>query len=123
MKRLFCHSDAIFASFSSDALRRQWPIPAGLDCRCNANALIDAAEPVFAQYGYSPGPVNCPDSMSLDKPAGGFGKLLYGSYDQTTTFRVQLSMIQVPGTNNFQLRTRVSRVSDPGRRVLKTAQR
>ncbi|HEY5707731.1 MAG TPA: hypothetical protein VIS96_19385 [Terrimicrobiaceae bacterium] len=80
----------------------------------NVNALIAAAQPVFAQYGYSPGPVNYPDSISFDKPAGGFGKLLYGSYDQTTTFRVRLSMIQIPGTNNFQLLTDVSRVSDAG---------
>jgi hypothetical protein len=80
----------------------------------NVNALIAAARPVFAQYGYSPGPANYPDSISFDKPAGGFGKLLYGSYNQTTTYRVRLSMVPMPGTNDFQLRTHVSRVNNAG---------
>ena len=80
----------------------------------NVSALIAAARLVFTQYGYSPGPVNYPDSISFDKPAGGLGKLFYGSYNQTTTYRVRLSMIQMPGSNNFQLRTGVSRVSDAG---------
>ncbi|HEY8899719.1 MAG TPA: hypothetical protein VIM61_04855 [Chthoniobacterales bacterium] len=80
----------------------------------NVNAIIDAANNVFPNYGYSVGPASYPDSVSYDKPAGAFGKLLYGSYGVTTTVRVKLVMTPLPGTNNFRLGTRVSRVSNAG---------
>ncbi len=79
----------------------------------NVSALISAAQTVFAQYGYSPGPMSYPDSISFDKPAGGFGKLLYGSYGTTTTVRVKLRMAQLTG-NDYRLSTRVSRVTNAG---------
>jgi hypothetical protein len=80
----------------------------------NVTALISSAQAVFAQYGYSPGPMSYPYSISFDKPSGGFGKLLYGSYGTTTTVRVKLTMLQLPGTNDYRLGTRVSRVTDAG---------
>lgn len=79
----------------------------------NVTALISAAQTVFAQSGYSPGPMSYPDSISFDKPAGGFGKLLYGSYGTTTSVRVKLTMTQLAG-NDYRLGTRVSRVTDAG---------
>ncbi len=79
----------------------------------NVTALISAAQTVFAQYGYSPGPMSYPDSVSFDKPAGGFGKLLYGSYGTTTTVRVKVVMTPISG-NDYRLGTRVSRVTDAG---------
>lgn len=87
---------------------------AGTVTNSNPSAIIAAASSVFANYGYTAGPVDYPDSVSFDKPAGGFGKLMYGSYGVTTTFRVKLSIIPLPGTNDFRLSTRVSRVSDAG---------
>ena len=39
---------------------------------------------------------------------------MYGSYGVTTTIRATVVIVPVPGTNNYQLRTRVSRVSDAG---------
>ncbi len=80
----------------------------------NVNAIIDAANAVFPNYGYSVGPVNYPNSISFDKPAGGFGKLLYGSYGVTTTMRAKLVMTPLPGTNDFRLSTRIARVSNAG---------
>jgi hypothetical protein len=80
----------------------------------NVNAIISAANNVFPQYGYTMGPINYPDSVSFDKPAGAFGKILYGSYGVTTTMRVTMTMVDLPGSNDYQLRTRVSRVSDAG---------
>jgi hypothetical protein len=80
----------------------------------NVTAIMSAAQSVFSQYGYSMGPVNYPVSISFDKPAGGFGQLLYGSYDVTTTIRVRLSMAPMPGSNDYQLKTQAFRVSDAG---------
>jgi hypothetical protein len=79
----------------------------------NVTALISAAQTVFAQYGYTPGPMSYPDSISFDKPAGTFGKVLYGSYGTTTSVRVKLTMTQLTG-NDYRLGTRVSRVTDAG---------
>ena len=80
----------------------------------NPSAIISAAQTVFAGSGYTPSGSNFPQSVSFDKPAGAFGKIMYGSYGVTTTVRVKLSLIQIPGTNNYRLSTRVSRVSDAG---------
>lgn len=80
----------------------------------NPSAIIAAAQSVFADSGYSVGPANFPDSISFDKPAGGFGQAMYGSYGVTTTVRVKLLIMPISGTNNYQLRTQVSRVSDAG---------
>jgi hypothetical protein len=90
------------------------PGSAGWVPNSNPSAIISAAQSVFAEYGYTSGPANFPDSVSFDKPAGSFGKLMYGSYGVTTTIRATLVIVAVPGTNNYQLRTRVSRVSDAG---------
>lgn len=80
----------------------------------NVNAILNAAQPVFAQAGYTVSGANYPVSVSFDKPSGALGKLAYGSYGVTTTVRVTLSMTQLPGTNDYRLNTRVSRVSDAG---------
>lgn len=37
---------------------------------------------------------------------------MFGSYGRTTTFRVRLQMIPVPGTNDFRLIPTASRVSN-----------
>jgi len=87
---------------------------AGAVPNTNAFALMNAARSVFAEYGYTPGPSNFPQSISFDKPAGSFGKLMYGSYGVSTTVRVKLLMVQRPGTNTYQLSTKVSRVSNAG---------
>lgn len=72
----------------------------------NVTAIIAAANGVFAQSGYSPGPANYPDSVSFDKPAGAFGQLAYGSYGTTTTIRARVSMTPIPGTNDFRISAR-----------------
>ena len=79
----------------------------------NVGALMEAMNTVFPQYGYTAGPANYPTSLSFDKPAGAFGKLMYGSYGVTTTIRVQVDMEPLGG-NDYRLVPRVSRVSDAG---------
>lgn len=97
---------------------------AGTVVNSNPSAIIAAATSVFAEYGYTLGPVDYPNSVSFDKPAGTFGKLMYGSYGVTTTVRVKLSMIPLPGTNaNYRLSTQVSRVSDAGEAGFEDSQR
>ncbi|MEO6054143.1 MAG: hypothetical protein ABIP97_09040 [Chthoniobacterales bacterium] len=80
----------------------------------NPTAIISAAQNIFPNYGYTPGPVSYPDSISFDKPAGGFDKALYGSYGVSTSLRVRITMLQLQGTNNYRVSTRVLRVSDAG---------
>jgi hypothetical protein len=80
----------------------------------NVNAILNAAQGVFAASGYTVSGSNFPESVSFDKPAGDFGKLMYGSYGTTTTVRATLMMTPIPETNNFRLSTKVTRVSDAG---------
>lgn len=80
----------------------------------NVNAIISAAQGVFASSGYTSSGSNYPNSISYDKPAGNLGKLMYGSYGVSTTVRATLNMTPIPGTNDFRLSTKVTRVSDAG---------
>jgi uncharacterized protein (UPF0333 family) len=88
----------------------------GLTTVTNSNpyAIASAAQSVFANSGYTPGPANFPTSIAFDKPAGAFGKIMYGSYDQTTTIRCTVNIAQIPGTNNYRLGARASTVQDAG---------
>lgn len=79
----------------------------------NVSAIIDAANDVFANAGYSTGPVNYPDSISYDKPAGAFGEAMWGGYDQTTTYRATLRMIPLSGSD-YRLAVSVAAVNDAG---------
>jgi len=80
----------------------------------NPEAIISAARVVFSEYGYTPGPANFPRSISFDKSAGAFGRLLYGSYGTTTTIRVTMNIVPIPETNDYRLSTRLQRVTDAG---------
>lgn len=77
----------------------------------NLNAIINAANDVFSNSGYSVGPSDYPDSISFDKPAGGFGQAMWGSYNQTTTYRAKLRMIPLSGSD-YRLAVSVSVVND-----------
>lgn len=81
----------------------------------NAFAIAAAAQTVFPGYGYTPGPGRLPDSMSFDRPAGRTGELMFGSYNNPTTFRVRLRMVPITGTRDIRVTTQVFRVSNAGR--------
>lgn len=80
----------------------------------NADAIISAARAVFAEYNYRPSGIDYPDSIAFDKPAGALANVLYGEYGNTTSIRVTLQLAPIPGTSDFRLSTRVSRVLDAG---------
>lgn len=80
----------------------------------NPAAIVSAAQSVFADSGYSAGPADFPNSVSFDKPSGAFGKIMYGSYDQTTTIRARVSIDQIPGTSNYRLGAKAFTVQDAG---------
>ena len=80
----------------------------------NADAVTAAARDVFASRGYTLSGVDYPDSISFDKPAGGFGNVMWGSYGNPQTIRVRLAMVPITGTDNIRLQPRVFSVSDAG---------
>ncbi|GAT35317.1 hypothetical protein TSACC_3382 [Terrimicrobium sacchariphilum] len=77
-------------------------------------SISAAANAAFAQHGYTPTPSSSMDTLAYDKPAGAFGQLMYGSYGQSTTYRVHVQIVQIPGTNDYRLIPRVSRVNNAG---------
>lgn len=89
----------------------------------NVGAIMDAARAVFADSGYTLSGTDFPNGLSFDRPAGTMGKLLYGSYGVTTTYRVTLHIVQIPGTNDYRLSTRVARVSDAGQAGFEDSQK
>ena len=80
----------------------------------NADAVTAAARDVFATRGYTLSGVDYPNSISFDKPAGGFGNVMWGSYGNPQTIRVRLAMMPIPGTDNIRLKPQVFSVSDAG---------
>lgn len=78
----------------------------------NPQAVFRTATSVFAAYGYTPGRRNSPTSFSFERPAGRLGELAFGSHMQTTTFRVNVQLVQIPGTNNIRLMASVARVNN-----------
>ncbi len=80
----------------------------------NPGAIERAAVFAFQKAGYSRGPSGFPQWISFDRRSGAFGELMFGSYGRETTFRVRVDMLPIPGTNDFRLVPRVSRVSQAG---------
>jgi hypothetical protein len=80
----------------------------------NPTAIIRAAKQAFASAGYSMGPSNYPDSVSFDKPAGGFGQAMYGGWNDSVTYRAKLNIVPIPGTNNYRISVNVSHVNETG---------
>lgn len=81
----------------------------------NVAAIVAAAQSAFAHYGYSPGPVVLPHSISFDRPAGRLGEVMFGSHGRTTSFRVRVQMIPIPNTHDFRLVPRISRIGNADR--------
>lgn len=80
----------------------------------NPNAITAAASSVFANYGYSVGPTNYPSSVSFDKPGGTFDSVMWGSFGETTSIRVQLTMAPFGEGSDYRVTPTVFAVNDDG---------
>ena len=80
----------------------------------NPAAIIAAAQAVFPQSGYQTGPVNYPNSISFDKGSSRIANVMWGSYGDPQTIRVRVKILQIPGTNDCRLSSKVFSVSDAG---------
>lgn len=78
----------------------------------NPHAIFHAAQPAFASYGYKSVRSDFPRSISFEKPAGRAGSFAFGGPMQTTSFRVRIEMVRIPGTDDFRLRPHVDRVNN-----------
>lgn len=81
----------------------------------NAEAIRRAANDVFPRYGYTVARGDFPRSLSFERPAGRMGEIMFGSFNQTTTFRVRVQLNPIPGTNDIRLTTQVYRVNNANR--------
>lgn len=78
----------------------------------NEAAILGAAQEVFADYGYSPGPMDSAGDVSFEKPAKGFSRAMWGGYMDQTVIRVVLIVSAVPGGNDYMVRPRIYAVRD-----------
>lgn len=82
--------------------------------KSNVDAIFAAAQSVFAEYDYTMGPTSYPNSLSFDKPSGGFGKLMWGGYDAKTIIRAKLIVTPLPNGSDYSLSVQVFAVRDDG---------
>lgn len=80
----------------------------------NYAAIAGAAQSVFAEYNYTQGPANFPTSLSFEKPAGGFGKLMWGGYDVKTVIRAKLNITALPNGKDYNIHVTVYAIRDDG---------
>ena len=80
----------------------------------NPNAITAAASTVFANSGYSVGPTDYPNSVSFDKPGGGFDSAMWGSFGETTSIRVKLTMAPFGEGSDYRVTPTVYAVNDDG---------
>lgn len=76
--------------------------------------VISAAQTVFAGRGYTLSESNYPESISFDKPSGGFGNAMWGSCGAPQSIRVKIQMVAIPMTSDIRLEPRVYSVTDAG---------
>jgi hypothetical protein len=79
----------------------------------NPIAITQAAQSVFPNYGYT-----CHSSkiysVTFDKNSNQFANIMWGSYDCPQTLRVKVTIIPIPGTNDYRISPTVYTVSDQG---------
>jgi hypothetical protein len=51
---------------------------------------------------------------AFDKPAGGFGNVMWGSYGNPQTIRVKIAMVAIPMTSDIRLQPSVYSVGSAG---------
>ncbi len=91
--------------------------------KSNVDAIASSLQSVFTEYNYTQGPVNYPNSFSFDKPAGGFGKVMWGGYDAKTIIRAKVSVTPLANGTDFSLHVSVFAVRDSGMAGMNDKQR
>lgn len=91
--------------------------------KSNVDAIAGALQSVFAEYNYTQGPVNYPNSFSFDKPAGGFGKVMWGGYDAKTIIRAKVNVTPLANGKDYSLHVSVYAVRDSGMAGMNDKQR
>jgi len=77
-------------------------------------AIRSAAIPVFARHGYAERRSRFPQSLTFERPAGKLGEFLFGSFSQTTTFRVVLQLVPLTKSRDFRIIPGIYRVNSAG---------
>ncbi len=77
-------------------------------------AIRRAAIPVFARYGYTERRSRFPQSLTFERPAGKLGEFMFGSFSQTTTFRVVVQLVPLPESRDIRLVPSIFRVNNAG---------
>jgi hypothetical protein len=80
----------------------------------NPSAIIAALQNVFPQYGYTQSGGHYPSSVSFNKDSNKIANVMWGSYGQPQTIHVKVSIIPIPGTNNYRLSPKVYTVTSQG---------
>jgi hypothetical protein len=78
------------------------------------DAVRRAAVPVFARHGYIERRSRSPQSLTFERPAGKLGEFAFGSMTQTTSFRVVLQMVPLPGSRDIRIVPSIFRVNNSG---------
>ena len=113
--RIFLFSATVFLSGCLTAPVNQSGGPGSVTVtNSNPSAIIATAQSVFPDYGYTPGFGNGISSNVFDKNSNKLANVLWGSYGCKQTIRVEVKILQIPGTNNYLISPKVYTVSDAG---------
>ena len=62
---------------------------------------------------HPPSPLS-PSTVSFNKNSSQFANVMWGSYGDPQTIRVKVTIIRIPGTNDYRISPKVYTVSDAG---------
>jgi len=77
-------------------------------------AIRRAAITVFAHHGYTERRSRFPQSLTFERPAGKLGEFMFGSFSQTTTFRVVIQLVPLPESRDIRMTPSIYRVNNAG---------
>lgn len=80
----------------------------------NPAAIINSAQNVFSNYGYSLHNTHFPESVSFDQSDNKTARILWGSYGYPQTVRVKVQIVHIPRTSNYRISPKVYTISDAG---------
>ena len=79
----------------------------------NPSAITAATQSVFPNYGYTCHSLKF-HSLSFDMSSDQFANIMWGSYDRPQTLRLKVTIIPIPGTNDYRISPKVYSVNEKG---------